>query len=253
MALGLLGPIGTLANGLFNQQSAPPVVPYNPVSPQQTQAQAITGNLSELPSLESLLSQSNTFQQGQASSILNAALPGYSGLASSLTSTATNLAANPYAIPQSVVSQLSQYAAENNISEGTGAASGFSSSNLLRSLGINALQYGQSNMSEALSALSTLTSTAPTVSPMSPLSFLVTPTQQQQNQVYTNTLQQQEGQAGANAATAASNYNSANLWDSITSAAGQLSPTVMQALMSGFGSGATSVGAGGGAAALAAL
>jgi hypothetical protein len=88
---------------------------------------------------------------------------------------------------------------------------------------------------------------------MSPLSFLVTPTQQQQNQVYTNTLQQQEGQAGANAATAASNYNSANLWDSITSAAGQLSPTVMQALMSGFGSGATSGGAGAGAAALAAL
>jgi hypothetical protein len=218
------GPWGTViggvvgaAGGLLNKKSAPATVPYTPVDLQATQNQAISGDLAATPSIDQLLSQSNTFQQGQASALMEKALPGYGQFASNLTKTASDLAANPYAVPKSVTDQLTQYAAENNIAGGTGAASGFSESNILRSLGVNALQYGQSNLTAATNALSVLTGTAPRVSPMSPMSFLVTPDQQTQNQQLTNRLQQQIGQGGANASTAATNFNTGNLWDTLTS------------------------------------
>lgn len=224
------GPEGTIIGGVIGgaagllsgggKQNAPATVPYTPVNLQQTQGQAIAGDQGASSSLDQLLAQSNQFQQGQATSLMNQALPGYSGFASNLSNTASSLAANPYAVPQSVTDQLSQYAAENNISEGTGAASGFSSSNLLRSLGVNALQYGQANLGSAMNALSVLSGTAPRTSPMSPMSFLVTPQQQAANQTLTNTQGQAIGQGGANAATAAQNYNSSNLWDQVTSTLG---------------------------------
>lgn len=234
---GLVGGLGGLLGG-GGSKKAPPTIPYQPVNLQETQQQAISGNQAALPSIDQLLAQSNSFQQGQAISLMNQALPGYSGFASNLLGTASNLAANPYQVPQSVVDQLSQYAAENNIGAGTGAASGFSSSNLLRSLGINALQYGQNNLSAATSALSVLTGTAPRVSPMSPLSFLVTPSQQTQNQQLTNQLQQQIGQAGANAQTAAGNFNSQNLWDNTVAGLSSIqnNPSILQSLLGGLGS-----------------
>lgn len=225
----VIGGIVGAAGGLLNKKKAPAVVPYTPVNPQAEQTNAISGNLSALPSIDDLLAQSNTFQQSQASQLMEKALPGYGQFARNLTSTASSLAANPYQVPKSVTDQLTQYAAENNIAGGTGAASGFSESNILRSLGVNALQYGQANLSSAMNALSVLTGTAPRTSPMSPLSFLVTPAEQISNQQLTNRMQQQTGQGGANAATAAANWNSQNLWDSIT---GTLTPSYINSIAS---------------------
>lgn len=208
--------VGGIA-GALDKKKAPVVVPYKPVDVQKEQANSIQGNIAAAPTLDQLLSQSNQFQQSQASSLMEKALPGYGQFAANLTKQATDRAADPYAVPKSVTDQLSQYAAENNIGQGTGATSGFSGNNILRSLGLNALQYGQANLSSAMSALSVLTGTAPRTSPMSPLSFMVTPAQQIQNQQMTNQLQQQSGQGGANANAAAANWNTGNLWDSITS------------------------------------
>lgn len=207
--------IGSFLNAFFNKKKAPQTIPYTPVNPQQEQQTAIQGNIASLPNLDTLLSQSNRFQQTQANQLMNSALPGYSQFSQNLLATASKQASNPYAIPQGVVDQLRQYASENAVGGGTGAASGFAGNDLLRSLGINALQYGQTNLNSAMQALSVLTGTAPRVSPMSPLSFMVTPAQQIQNQTYTNTLQQQIAQGGANAQTAAKNWNTQNLWDSI--------------------------------------
>lgn len=207
------GAIGALANMFFNKKKAPNTVQYTPVDLQAEQQKSIGGNISALPDLDTLLSQSNTFQQKQANSLMESALPGYSSFSQNLLGTASNLAKNPYEIPQSAVDQLMQYANENNLAGGTGASSAFSHSNALRSLGVNELQYGQNNIQTAMQALSVLTGTAPRVSPMSPLSFMVTPQQQAQNQQYTNTLQQQIAQGGANAQTAAKNWNTQNLWD----------------------------------------
>lgn len=239
---GLVGGLaGALSGG--GKKKAPATIPYVPVDPQAEQNKAISGNLTAAPSLDELLAQSNTFQQSQASQLMEKALPGYGKFAANLTGTASKLAADPYAVPKSVVDQLTQYAAENNISAGTGAASGFSESNLLRSLGVNALQYGQSNLAAATNALSVLTGTAPRTSPMSPMSFLVTPQQQIQNQQMTNTQGQAIGQGAANASAQIQNSNSGNLWDNTVIALTSLqnNPTLLKQLSSmvsgGTGSG----------------
>ena len=221
---------GTIYSSSKNKASAPVTVPYQNVDPTQVQNNAIQGDLGSLGSASQLAGSVNTTTAQQALAARNITQPGYSNLAGALGSQATQLAENPYQVPQSVVDQLSQYAAENNIGEGTGASSGFSQSNLLRSLGINALQYGQTNLSAATSALSTLSGTAPNVNPTSPLSFLLTPSQALQTTTTNNTNNQQIGQGAANAAAAAANSNSNNLWDSITSQINPLSSAVQNAI-----------------------
>ena len=218
----------TIVGGLLNKQKAPATAQYTPVDPAQIESQTINADLSNQGSAQQLAGSSNTFNSSQALQMLNTALPGYSGLASSLMGNAQSIAADPYAVPKSVTDQLTQYAAENNIQAGTGASSGFSGSNMLRSLGINALQYGQTNMQTAMSALSTLTGTAPQVSPTSPLSFMLSPSSVLQTQTQNNTMQQNVAQGANNASAAAGNANSSNLWDSITSGGNSLA---MQELM----------------------
>ena len=232
--------VGSVASASMNKQSAPATAAYTPVNPSQIESQTVNADISNLGSAEQLSSSASAFNSSQAVQALNTALPGYSGLASGLMGQAQSLAANPYAIPQSVVGQLSQYAAENNIQGGTGATSGFSNSNMLRSLGINALQYGQSNIQTAMGALSTLTGTAPNVSPTSPLSFMLSPNSVLQTQTNNNTMQQNIAQGANNANAAAANANSNNLWDTITS---QISPTVgaLQTAMGGGNIGGSTV------------
>lgn len=218
----VIGAAGTIGGALLNKKSAPATAQYTPINPSQVTADSLNADLANQGTAQQLSGSTNAFNQSQATSLMNQALPGYSQFASNLTNTASNLAANPYQVPQSVVDQLTQYAGENNINEGTGAGSGFSQSNLLRSLGVNALQYGQSNISTAMSALSTLTGTAPRISPTSPLSFMLQPSQVLAAQTNNNTQQQAIQQGANNAATAASNYNSSNLWDTLTSGQGSM-------------------------------
>ena len=228
---------GNIYSASQNKAKAPSTVQYQNVDPTQVQNNAIAGDLSSLSDATNLASQSTTAQAKSALAARNITQPGYSDLAGALSKQATTLAENPYAVPQSVVDQLGTYAAENNISAGTGAVSGFSQSNLLRSLGINALQYGQTNLSAATNALSTLSGTAPNVSPVSPLSFMLTPGQALQTQTTNNENNQQIGQGAANAQAKADNQNSANLWDTITSQISPLTSAVQSALKPAPGTG----------------
>lgn len=212
----------TVGGALLNKQKAPAAAPYVPIDPSKVTSDSLNADLANQGKAQQLSATTNSFNQGQATQLMNQALPGYSDFSGNLTKTASNLAANPYEVPQSVVDQLTQYAGENNINEGTGAASGFSKSNLLRSLGVNALQYGQSNIQTAMSALGVLTGTAPRISPTSPLSFMLQPSQVLAAQTNNNTQQQAVQQGANNANAAAGNANSSNLWDSLTSGQGSI-------------------------------
>jgi hypothetical protein len=209
----------------IGKAGSPAAVQYQNINPTTVQNNAIQGDISSLGSATSLAGSTTTSQAQQALAARNITQPGYSGLSGDLTADATSLASNPYAIPSPVVSQLSQYAAENNIGEGTGASSGFSQSNMLRSLGLNELSYGQSNLASATSALSALSGSAPNVSPVSPLSFLLTPSQALSTATTNATQNQAINQGANNSATAAANYNSTNLFDQLS---GQVSPLTSQ-------------------------
>lgn len=229
------GPWGTVIGGLIgafaNQKKAAPTAPFTPtptIDAQGQQRQAIQGNLNSLPSLEELLNRSNKFQQGQASDLLEQAVPGYGKLSSSITKAATDKLNDPYALPPEVQKNLQRIAAEKGVRVGThGETRSFSA---LRDLGVNMLDYGNNNFQQALQGLQTVTGTAPRVSPMSPLSFLITPGQQlgvagENANITTanNRGQQDTTQGGSNASTAADNWNTNNMWTNLLQMLGQVS------------------------------
>ena len=213
------GGIGLLS-GLFNKQKAPKKVDYTPVDLAAEQRKAIEGNLGAEASIEQLLSQANRYTQGQASSLMEQVMPGYAKLSEKFLAQAGSNLDNPYAVPQGVTDNLTRIAAERGVSTGVrGQAGEFS---LLRDLGVNMLDYGDRKVNQAQSLLATIAGLAPRVSPMSPLSFYVTPQQQAAVTGNNNTMKQGIDQGGNNANTAAANWNSSNLWDSLAfaSAAG---------------------------------
>lgn len=224
MSAGAFSSIASLGSALFNKQKAPTTVPYVPVDLQQTQQQSITGNAAAEGSIEDLLSKANSYTQNQADSLLEKAVPGYHAFATNLLQAGADKLANPYALPQDVTDKLNQVAAEKGISRGTAGQTNQYSA--LKDLGVNMLDYGNQNFQQAIQALSTVTGLAPRISPLSPMSFYVTPQQQAQNQTYTNTTQQQIAQGGANAATAARNWNTNNLWDSLHTSAAEADTSV---------------------------
>lgn len=199
-----------------NKPKAPKAAEYTPVDLQQQQKDAIAGNLASESSIEDLLKKSNTFQQGQALSLANQAMPGYSELAKSLTDRAKGLADHPYDVPKEVQDNLERIAAEKGISAGTRGQ--FNDFSLLRDFGVNELQYGQSSLSQASQITNLLSSIAPKVNPMSPLSFYVTPQQNAANTTENNQTQQGIAQSKANADAAAANANR-NTWNNLINGA----------------------------------
>ena len=117
------------------------------IDPNSVAKAAVQGNIANQPDIEKLVSSTNSFDQSQATSLMEQAMPGYKALSTSLTSRAQSMADNPYAVPQDVQDNLQRLAAEKGVSTGrSGQAGQFS---LLRDLGVNELQYGQSNISGA--------------------------------------------------------------------------------------------------------
>jgi hypothetical protein len=147
--------------------------------------------------------------------MMESAVPGYAAFAKNLLASGENSLAHPYDLPQDVQTKLEQMAAEKGISVGGGGQfQGFSALSLL---GTNMLNYGQQQFQNALSALTTVTGTAPRVNPASPLSMMITPGQALQTATTNATETQAVNQGGANAATAANNYNSTQGWSTLMS------------------------------------
>jgi len=188
---------------------------------QSDQTKAVKGNLANQQDIEKLTTSTNNYNQKQATSLMEQAMPGYKALSTSLTSQAQKLADNPYDVPQDVQDNLSRLSAEKGISTGrTGQAGQYS---LLRDLGVNQLEYGQSNLNTASSLTSLLSSIAPKVNAMSPMSMYVTPGQQTQASESNQSSQQGYNNATA-AATNANSQTNANMWGQIGgSASGLLS------------------------------
>ncbi len=214
------GPWGAVIGGIAGaflggkKAKAPDLAP--PVDLNEEAKRAISGNLSNESSIESLLSRANAFNQEQASSLTEKAMPGYGELAKKFTSTANELLNDPYSTPKDVEQNIARLAAERGISAGTKGE--FNDFSLLRDFGINSLQYGNARIGQAQSITQMLGALAPKVNPLSPMSMWVTPGQSADVAAGNRSAQQ----ASNNANAAADNFNDANSWDSITKAAGFL-------------------------------
>ena len=63
-----------------NQIKAAKTAQYTPVDLQDEQAKAVSGNLANLESIEKLTSKTNTYNQGEATRLMEQAIPGWSKL-----------------------------------------------------------------------------------------------------------------------------------------------------------------------------
>lgn len=207
-----------VGGSLLTKPKAPGAAQYTPIDVQAEQKKAIQGNLDNQSSIEQLLGRGNAFNQQQAISLQEQAMPGYTQLAGALTNRATTLAEHPYDVPQEVQDNLTRLAAERGISAGTRGQ--FNDFSLLRDLGVNQLQYGQQALGQAQQISGVLAAIAPKVNPMSPLSFYLTPQQAISSQTNNNTQQQAIAQGGLNTNAAATNAGNADLWGSLSKIAG---------------------------------
>jgi len=187
-----------------NQIKAAKTAQYTPVDLQDEQAKAVSGNLANLESIEKLTSKTNTYNQGEATRLMEQAIPGWSKLQSLATQQATKLLTNPYELDNDTQEYLAKQAAERGISAGTRGQ--FSDFSYLKDFGISSMQAAQSRTSQAQSLMSTLASTSPRVNPMSPISMYITPQQQADEARFTNVRQQETQQAQYNAEAARNNW-----------------------------------------------
>ena len=189
-----------------------------PVDLQEEQTKALDGNLANQKKINTLVSSTNAFDQSQATSMMEQAIPGFSALQGKLMATTNDLLTNPYDLPKDVQTNLERLAAERGVSAGTRGT--FNEFSLMRDLGVNSLQYGQSRINQAGSLAGIISSIAPRANVMSPLSFYNTPAQYAANQQLTNANNQATTQGAINANLAAANYQNAGITNAITGLAG---------------------------------
>jgi hypothetical protein len=195
----------SVIGAVAGQKKKPNTIQYQGVDPAEQEQYALQSNIDSANTREKMLAQANSFQQDQSTSMMEKALPGFSKLQSSMATQATNLAQNPYKLPDDVAAGLTQIANERGYSVGArGQAGQFS---LMRDLGVNELQYGQANLNSANSMMQTLAASAPRVSPMSPLNFMLTPEQTMAEARYTQTKQQEIAQGAENTRVGVNNDN----------------------------------------------
>ena len=203
-----------------------------PIDWQEEQRKAVEGNLATLPQSEKLSAATNTFNQSESNRLMEQALPGWSKLQASMTSTAQNLMTNPYELDHDTQDYLQKKAAEMGVS--SGARGGFEKFNLLKDFGVTSMQYGTQRINQAQSLFSTLASTAPRVNPMSPISMFVTPQQIASATQQENISNQQVAQSANNLQTQATMNQNQAIWGSVGSVAGSVDWSKM------FGSSPTS-------------
>lgn len=166
-----------------------PVNFYNPAyggvpsmpNPTATAAAANAGNAGNLPALEGTATNLNTFNQGQLLGQYNMAIPNYAALTH--TASGNAMSALEGSVPQDVIQQLLQGAAERGITGGMPESPNTNAA-YLRALGLTSLGQQQTGMAD----LHQLSADAPIAKAFDPASMFVTPEQQQQAQYMANLL-----------------------------------------------------------------
>lgn len=173
MALSILNP--TFVTGYNQAYGGIPSVP----SPTSTAAEAVGGNLANLPGLTGLAEQVNKFNIGQAAQPYIMGLPNYEQMVGQSSKNIGSLLAGQ--IPTDVLSQMSQAAAERGINIGSAGSDNVNAA-LMRALGLTSLDLMGRGETELTGAMAR----TPTAKLFDPSSMFVTPEQQQAAQMAAN-------------------------------------------------------------------
>ena len=166
-----------------------PVNYYNPAyggvptmpNPTATAAAANAGNAANLPGFEGTAANLNTFNQGQLLGQYNMAIPNYAALTQTASGNAMQQLQGD--VPQDVINQILQGAAERGITGGM-PASPNSNAAYLRALGLTSIGQQQTGMQN----LAQLVSQAPIAPIFNPAQMFVSPQDMQEAQYMANVL-----------------------------------------------------------------
>ena len=196
---------GSILGSVLGRQKSPQQATYTPVDPNAVASSTIAGNLGNLKQAESLASQTNSFNQGQANQLLEQAMPGFGALQKRLLGQVNQDLNSQYSMPQEMKDQIARYAAEKGVTRGTsGNFNGFS---LVKDFGFNLVDWQNAQRARALNTLSTVFGMTPRVNPMSPMAALVDTNAALGVQTQNNQMQFNATQGGYNAQASAQNYN----------------------------------------------
>jgi hypothetical protein len=217
--------IGGIAGALIGKQKAAPAATFKPVDVQEEQRKAIAGNLANFDNASTLSSKTNSFNQTEATRLLEQALPGFSAIRGKLLAEVNKDLEGGNNLPRELSDNLSRIAAEKGITRGT--SGGFQSFSVLKDFGFNLVDWKNASRARALNTLSTVYGMAPRVNVMSPMSSMVDPNTAISVAGQNSQMQYNVDQAALNAQTAASNYNRsrlAGIVQSVGTVAGSFTP-----------------------------
>lgn len=168
--------MASFLNQIFGSKPSVPGLPTYTLG--QAQSGAIAENLQALPQAESLVSQANLFSQDQITAMLNAAIPGYSGMQAAAGQNIESMLKGE--IPQDVSAAIQNSAAARSLGLGIGG-SGASKNLVARDLGLTSLDLTQRGLSSMENWMRTSASIyEPNM--MNVASMFVSPMQQYQTQ-----------------------------------------------------------------------
>jgi hypothetical protein len=196
---------GQILGSVLGKQKAPKQADYKPVDPAAVQKQTIAGNLQNFGAASQIASQTNQFNQQQATDLLEKAMPGYKATQQKLMAQVNEDLASQNTLPKDVQDQISRFAAEKGVTRGT--SGNFNGFNLVKDFGFNLLDWKNASRARAMNTLSTVYGMTPRVNPMSPMAMMVDPNTAIGVQGQNNAMAYNTAQAGLNAQAAASNYN----------------------------------------------
>jgi len=196
---------GQILGSVLGKQKAPQQASYTPVDPAAVQKQTITGNLQNMAGAQDVASQTNSFNQSEATRLLESAMPGFGATQKRLMAQINEDLANQNSLPAEVQQQIARYAAEKGVTRGT--SGNFNGFNLVKDFGFNLMDWKNASRTRALNTLSTVFGMTPRVNPMSPMAMMVDPNAAISVQTQNNQMAYNTQQAGYNANAAASNYN----------------------------------------------
>lgn len=196
---------GQILGSVLGKQKAPQQASYTPVDPAAVQKQTISGNLQNMAGAQDLAAKTNTFNQGEATRLLEAAMPGIGATQKRLMAQIDEDLSNQNSLPADVQQQIARFAAEKGVTRGTGG--NFNQFNLVKDFGFNLMDWKNASRTRALNTLSTVFGMTPRVNPMSPMAMMVDPNAAMNVQTQNNQMAYNTQQAGYNSMAAASNYN----------------------------------------------
>lgn len=197
--------VGGIGGLLKKDAKAPQQAVYKDVDPTAVAKGNIAGNLANLPGAQTLSSGINSFNQSQATALMEQAMPGFGALQKRMLAEVNSDLDSQNSLPPEMQAQISRFAAEKGVSRGT--SGNFNGFNLVKDFGFNLVDWKNASRARALNTLSSVYGMTPRVNPMSPMASLVDTGAALGTAAQNNQMRFNSQQAGFNAQAAAANYN----------------------------------------------